>query len=121
MSVKTPNPSPSFLPPEKFFPAPNPSASIDKDEQTFSFKVTRGGEIITPESVECARFFDKHANAIAQRKIKQAVNRQITTLLDNLEQSIKQHTVPEGSHLVTRSYVLNAIKFAKSELTKEMK
>ena len=51
--------------------------------------------------------------------LEPTISAQITTLLDNLEQSIKQHTVPEGSHLVTRSYVLNAIKFAKSELNGE--
>jgi hypothetical protein len=33
--------------------------------------------------------------------------------MDSLEASIKQHTVPEGSHLVTRSYVLNSIEFER--------
>jgi hypothetical protein len=36
--------------------------------------------------------------------------------LDNIEQSIVQHTVPEGKHLVTRSYVRNAIEFERQAI-----
>lgn len=38
------------------------------------------------------------------------------TLLDRIEQSVKQHTVPEGKHLVTRSYVLKTLEFERGKL-----
>jgi hypothetical protein len=45
----------------------------------------------------------------------------ISAALDRIATSVKQHTVPEGKHLVTRSYVLNTIEFeryrAQSQLT----
>jgi len=93
------------------------SASIDKDElreqtKRLVIRVLNFNPDTSSIEYDVENIVDKHLELVSV---------QITTLLDNLEQSIKQHTVPEGSHLVTRSYVLNAIKFAKSELTKEMK
>lgn len=38
-------------------------------------------------------------------------------ICSNLEQSVKQHTVPEGFDLVTRSYVINSIAFERARLT----
>jgi hypothetical protein len=40
----------------------------------------------------------------------------IEGILDNIENSVKQHTVPEGRHLVTRSYVLNTLEFERKRL-----
>lgn len=39
-------------------------------------------------------------------------------LLDRLEQSINNHTVPEGADLLTRSYVRNTIEFERERLGK---
>lgn len=41
-------------------------------------------------------------------------------LLDRIAQSVKQHTVPEGIDLVTRSYVLNTLEFERSSLKAEL-
>lgn len=40
-------------------------------------------------------------------------------MLDRIEESVKQHTVPEGKHLVTRSYVLNTLEFERNRTQKE--
>jgi hypothetical protein len=40
----------------------------------------------------------------------------IEGIIDNIENSVKQHTVPEGRHLVTRSYVLNTLEFERKRL-----
>ena len=34
-------------------------------------------------------------------------------MLDRIASSVKQHTVPEGRHLVTRSYVLNTLEYER--------
>lgn len=39
--------------------------------------------------------------------------------LDRIEESVKQHTIPEGKHLVTRSYVLNTLEFERNRIQKE--
>jgi hypothetical protein len=41
----------------------------------------------------------------------------IKATLDRIADSVKQHTVPEGRDLVTRSYVLNTIEFERSRAT----
>ena len=41
----------------------------------------------------------------------------IKATLDRIADSVKQHTVPEGKDLVTRSYVLNTIEFERSRAT----
>lgn len=38
-------------------------------------------------------------------------------LLDRLEQSINNHTTPEGRQLLTRSYVKNTLDFERGKLT----
>jgi hypothetical protein len=38
----------------------------------------------------------------------------VLAALDRIADSVKQHTVPEGRDLVTRSYVLNTIEFERS-------
>jgi hypothetical protein len=47
---------------------------------------------------------------------KARLNSLIEGILDNIENSVKQHTVPEGRHLVTRSYVLNTLEFERKRL-----
>ena len=47
-------------------------------------------------------------NFIPRQKVMEAI--------DNMEQSINQHTVPEGRDLVTRSYVKNTINFVRKAL-----
>jgi hypothetical protein len=47
---------------------------------------------------------------------KARLNSLIEGIIDNIENSVKQHTVPEGRHLVTRSYVLNTLEFERKRL-----
>jgi len=47
---------------------------------------------------------------------KQQIISKIEEMLDSIENSVKQHTVPEGTDLVTRSYVLNTIEFERKRL-----
>jgi hypothetical protein len=46
---------------------------------------------------------------------KQAITTHIQALLDDIEQSIKSHTVPEGKNLLNRQYVLNTIEFVRKK------
>lgn len=48
------------------------------------------------------------ANYISRKEVEEAI--------DNITNSIKQHTVPEGQHLVTRSYVLNTLEYERAKL-----
>jgi hypothetical protein len=46
-------------------------------------------------------------------KLLPIVEAAIKATLDRIADSVKQHTVPEGKDLVTRSYVLNTIEFER--------
>lgn len=45
----------------------------------------------------------------------------VNQALDNIEASVKQHTVPEGRDLVTRSYVMNTLEFERQRLVASKK
>jgi hypothetical protein len=57
-----------------------------------------------------------------QPKAKEALlawrDKSTTDLIDRLEQAIDQHTVPEGKHLITRSYVQNCLEFERQRIAK---
>lgn len=51
-----------------------------------------------------------------RNKFKDDIKALMQEPLDALEQSIKQHTVPEGRDLVSKSYVLNSIEFERKRV-----
>lgn len=46
----------------------------------------------------------------------QVIRNEKLALIDRIEQSINQHTVPEGIGLLTRSYVRNTLEFERTAL-----
>lgn len=64
------------------------------------------------------RMFDEQMDAVVQAfdfSQRQMYNAYFDEILNDLENSVKTHTVPEGWHLVTRSYVENSIAFARQK------
>lgn len=85
-----------------------------------------------PESEDIEQFLDTYLNpqwseTPEGRKAKAAARTLLIKLvvgaqeklLKRLEESINQHTVPEGAGLITRSYVQNTINFELTTLRKE--
>lgn len=69
---------------------------------------------------ETMKFFQENGESPALSKNNRGDSEASAALLEyidqglkNIEESTRQHTVPEGKHLVTRSYVLNAIEFER--------
>lgn len=52
------------------------------------------------------------ANAIA--KLNKYISERERALIDRIEASVKQHTVPEGWDLATKSYIFNTLEFERS-------
>lgn len=55
----------------------------------------------------------------ARTDLTALINQSQLELLERIETSINQHTVPEGKDLLTKSYVLNTLIFERSALQSE--
>lgn len=98
-------------------------ASKHVDELIFKVKVINGGEIIVPESREAARFFDKHANLIAKRKLRSQRKHLLTQftqeLIEGLPVERKQDNVSGKSyHNGFNAAVRECTQSIKATLTK---
>jgi hypothetical protein len=58
---------------------------------------------------------------VSAEKVLAWRDKAVSQVLDNVEESVKQHTVPEGRDLVTRSYVMNTIEFERQRLVASKK
>lgn len=86
----------------------------EKPKKTFEEAITAAIEGVFSEGWDTAQsgatpsWSLKYRDAIRQAAISYG-NERVREALDAVEQSIKQHTVPEGRDLITRSYVRNTL------------
>jgi hypothetical protein len=92
-----------------------PSPSIDESQGDELLKLVREHLI----DVDQHGYVEGEDDVVASRELRALIDREKAELLDRIETSVKMHTVPEGRHLITRSYVLNTINFERSAITSE--
>lgn len=74
------------------------------------------------EKIEAIQFKYGYGD-IGYNKIIELIDQEktaaVTEKLEKLKSDMTMHTVPEGKHLITRSYLNNAIDFELSQLKQE--